>query len=219
MHKRLVVLILMGAALAALPAAIGALGLDIEAKGGAGIGLGSTDNPNITGSPLLAAGGGVGADVFFFNAGPANIGISAGAEYTYLSVHDEIAALALKEDVQYNFLYIPLALVGSIPVGPVNLVVHVGGFAGYFLSGKATNATLGGSPLPDTTFDSSNTAQWEFGLHLAAGADIPVMTGISISPAVQFDMGLTDVTNSDTPDYKDTLWSLAVMIGIKYKAM
>lgn len=88
-------------------------------------------------------------------------------------------------------------------------------------TGKATNATIGGSPLADVTFDSSNTVQWELGLHLAAGVDIPVMTGISISPAVQFDMGLTDVTidSAQPSPSKDTLWSLAVMIGIKYKAM
>ena len=90
---------------------------------------------------------------------------------------------------------------------------------GYFLSGKTTNLTIGGAAQPDVTLDSTNNELWEYGLHLAAGIDIPVSTGISISPAVQFDMGLTDTSKGDSPNYKDTLWSLAVMVGIKFKAM
>ena len=197
--------------------AAAALGLDIEAKGGAGIGLGSTTSSTITGSPLLAAGGGIGVDVFLFEAGPVNLGIAAGAEYAYLSQHSEDSATTVKEDAQYNYLYVPLSLVGSVPLGPVNLVVHVGGFAGYFLSGKAINITFGGSPVADATLDTSNTAQWEYGIHVALGADIPLMSGLSIAPAVQLDYGLTDITT--TQSSKDTLASLALMVAIKYKAM
>ena len=39
-----------------LPMTAAALGLDVEAKGGAGIGMGSSDNTAVTGSPLLAWG-------------------------------------------------------------------------------------------------------------------------------------------------------------------
>jgi len=220
MKKWLVVLVLAALAFAALPMTVAAFGLDVEAKGGAGIGLGSTSSTTETGSPLLAAGGGVGVDVFLFSAGPVDLGIASGAEYTYLSQHSSDTATTVKEDAQYNYLYIPVSVVGSIPVGPVSLVVHAGGFAGYFLSGKAINITAGGFPQPDTDL-ASYTEQWEFGIHLAAGVDIPIMSGISVSPAVQFDYGLTDVTvdAKQTIASKDTLASLAFMVSIKYKAM
>ncbi len=224
MHKRIGVLILVVLAILAMPMAAAALGLDVEAKGGVGIGLGSTNNSSETGSPKLAAGGGVGVDVFLFNAGPVNLGISAGAEYAYLSQGETINnappyGLQFLGTPQYNFLYIPFALVGSMPLGPINLVVHAGGFAGYFLSGKVTDSTYGGTSVPDTTLDSSNTPQWEYGLHLAVGADIPIMKDLSVSPAVQLDWGLSNIDTAAGSTEYDTVASLTVMVGIKYKAL
>ncbi len=223
MRKRTLVLVLVGMALAALPLSVAALGLDVEAKGGAGIGMGSTTDTSITGSPLLAWDVGVGVDLFLFNAGPANIGVSAGAEYASVSVHEKIAngagpGVDVEEDQNLNYIYIPFGLVGSIPVGPVNMVVHAGGFAGYFLGGKVTNIKVGGTGgFADQTLDTSKIEQWEFGLHVAAGADVPLTDSISLSPAAQLDMGFTDI--SKTASSTDTVWSLTVMVGIKYKAM
>jgi len=219
------VLILVGLAMAALPMAVAALGLDVEGKGGAGIGLGSTNNSSETGSPWLAGGGGIGVDVFVFNVGPIDLGLSAGVEYSYLSQHEKISnyagpGLDFTGTPQYNFVYIPFALVGSLPLGQVRLVLHAGGFAGYFLSGKVTDIsiTVLGSQ-PDSTLNGSTTPQWEFGLHFALGADIPIMKDVSVSPAIQFDWGLSNIDTAVGATEYDTVGSLAVMVSIKYKAL
>jgi hypothetical protein len=45
------------------------------------------------------------------------------------------------------------------------------------------------------------------------------MQNVSVSPAVQLDYGLTDISINQVPtDYKDTLASLGFMVSIKYAA-
>jgi hypothetical protein len=41
-----------------------------------------------------------------------------------------------------------------------------------------------------------------------------------VAPALQFDMGLTDITkNSTGNDFKDTFWALMLVVGIKYQVL
>jgi hypothetical protein len=234
MHRRLGVLVLVSLAIVALPMAASALSLDVEAKGGAGIGLGTTDNKDITGQARLAADGGVGVDLFLFSLGPVEVGLSTGVEYSYLTFHSTWKNLSagplgttdFTSDATYNYINVPIALVGRYSLNPsLKIVGRVGAFVGYFLNGKSDNTYKPEIPLAgltdgSTDLDSSNTIRMEYGLHVTGGVDIGVMQNVAVEPALQFDMGLTDTSkNSTGNDFKDTFWSLTVAVGIKYNAL
>jgi hypothetical protein len=232
MRRTFSVLILLGLAVIALPMTVAALGLDVEAKAGAGIGLGATDNPDITGAARIAADGGVNVDVYLLDLGSADLGISVGAEYSYLTFHSVWSNLPSPPfpapgidqttDATYGYFNLPISLVCKVPVSEaVQIVIRGGGFIGYFLGGSA-DLTYS-SILPDSTskLDSSTTILWEYGLHFTAGADIALGGGLSLAPAVQFNMGLTDTSKNTAQagTFKDTFWSLTAIVGIKYKVL
>jgi hypothetical protein len=228
MRKRFLAVAILSLLLIGLPMSVSALGLDVEAKGGAGVALGTTDNPDITGAARLAAGGGVGVDLYLLSPGGVDLGISAGVEYSYLTFHSTWAnfvPVPLSDqttDEKYNYVNVPIALVASVPLAPaLKLVARAGGFIGFFLSGTADN-TYSSPFIPSNTatLDSSNTIQMEYGIHATAGVDID-LGGLAISPAVQFDMGLTDTSVNGGPagNFKDTFWSLTAVIGIKFKVL
>ena len=235
MHRRFTVLILMVLVAAALPMTSAALGLDVEAKGGAGLALGTTDNSAITGAARVAADGGVGIDLYLLKTGSVDLGLSIGVEYSYLTFHSTWAdkipvgapggASDLTTDSTYNYLNIPISLVGSVPITPsLKLVVRAGGFIGYFLSGTANNTFSNAnyqSQNGTVALDSNSTNQWEYGLHFTAGADFGIGSGLSVEPALQFDMGLTDTTpnNAQNGSFNDTFWSLILTVGIKYTVL
>jgi len=235
MRNRLFILILFGILTLGLPMTAAALAMDVEAKGGVGLGLGTTNNSDITGAARVSAGGGVGIDLYLLKVGSVDLGIAVGAEYSYLTFHstwaNKIPVLApggasdLTTDSTYNYLDLPIALVGSVPINPsLKLIVRAGGFIGYFLSGTANNtfsnpnyqSQNGSVPL-----DSNSTNQWEYGLHFTAGADLGLGGGLSVEPALQFDMGLADTTpnNAQNGNFNDTFWSLTVVVGIKYNVL
>jgi hypothetical protein len=229
MQKRLSVLILLGLVFLAVPMTVTALGLDVEAKAGAGVGLGTTDNTDITGVARLAAGGGISVDLYLLSLGPVDIGLSTGVEYSYLTFHSTWAnkvALPpsdMTTDSIYNYLNLPISLVGSMPINPsIKLVVRAGGFIGYFLSGTYKN-TFSNPFIPSNSgsFDSDSANRWEYGLHFTAGADLALGGSLWVEPALQFDMGLTDTTpnNATNGHFNDTFWSLTMVLGIKYKVM
>jgi hypothetical protein len=226
MRKMLTVLILLGLVAIALPMTAAALGLDVEAKAGAGIGLGSTNNKDITGSPRLAVNGGGNIDFYLASLGPGEIGLSAGGEYSHLTFHYTWANLGgpgvdLVSDVTYGYFNIPIALVYKLPVSDsIKVVVRAGGFIGFFLAGFNDGTFDPGGPIPRTTLDSSNTIKMNYGLHFTAGTDIALGGGLAVSPAIQFDWGLTDITkNMPGNDFYDTLWSLTLVVGIKYSVL
>jgi len=228
MRKMLLVVILLGLVASGLPMTAMALGLDVEAKVGAGVALGTTDNASVTGTARMAADGGVGIDLYLISLGSIDIGVSTGVEYSYLTFHSTwsnfpFAGVDQTTDSKYNYINVPIALIGSMPVGSsLTLVVRAGGFIGYFLSGTADN-TYSNPIVPSNTatLDSSNTIQWEYGLHLSAGTDIGLGGNLAVSPAIQFDMGLTDtsVNGGAAGNFKDTFWSLTLAVGIKYKVL
>jgi hypothetical protein len=214
-----------------LPMTAVALGLDVEAKAGAGIALGATDNPSATGAVRLAADAGVGVDLFLLSAGSIDLGIAVGAEYSYLTFHSVWTnvpsppfppGVNQTTDATYNYVNLPISLVCRVPVNEsIQAVIHAGGFIGYFLGGTANLTYSSIVPNSTATLDSSNTVLWEYGLHFTAGADIALGGGLALAPAVQFDMGLTDtsVNSAAAGNFKDTFWSLTAMLGIKYKVM
>jgi hypothetical protein len=176
----------------------------------------------------MAAGGGVGVDLYLMTVGSIDIGISTGVEYSYLTFHSAWNNFQFPGEVQttdatYNYINVPIALVGRIPIGSaLNMVVKAGGFIGFFLNGS-TNNTYSQPPIPNntTTLDSSNTIQMEYGLHFIAGTDIGLGGALAVCPALQFDMGLTDtsVNGGAAGSFKDTFWSLTLVVGIKYTVM
>jgi hypothetical protein len=232
MRKWHLVLILIGLMTIELPMSAASLGLDVEAKGGAGVALGTTDNPDITGAARLAANGGVGVDLYLVSLGSIDLGISTGVEYSSLTFHStwsNFQGLGTDQtaDSTYGYLNMPIALVGRIPVSPsIQIVARLGGFLGYFLGGSTKltyNPEIPAFGLTNgtQTLDSSNTNQWEYGLHVTAGADISLGGSLTVAPALQFDMGLTDTTvnSAGAGNFKDTFWSLTAIVGIKYKVM
>jgi hypothetical protein len=222
----------MSSLLIGLPVTVAALGLDVEAKGGAGIALGTTNNPNATGAARVAAGGGVGVDIYLIRLGSIDLGIAVGVQYSYLSFHSVwtgfFTGIDQTADSNYSYLNIPIAFVGRVPLTQsIQLVVSAGAFFGDFVSGTSNdtyNPDIGQNG--PQTLDSSNTYQWEYGLHFTAGTDIALGGGLVFAPALQFDMGLTDTSKPIPPlpagngtDFKDTFWSLTLTLGIKYNVL
>jgi hypothetical protein len=230
MRKWLFIVLLLGLVTIGVPMTAAALGLDVEAKAGAGIGLGTTDNSDITGAARLAADGGIGVDLYLLVVGPVDLGLSTGVDYSYLTFHSTWSNFFGQPtdqttDATYNYINVPIALVGSMPLNPtLRLVVRAGAFIGYFLNGTAdvTYTPELGGPFTNGSvdLDSSNTIRMEYGLHFTAGVDWDLGGGLAVAPALQFDMGLTDTSkNSTGNDFNDTFWSLTLMVGIKYKVL
>ena len=225
-------LFLAAAVFIALPLAASAVGLDVEAKAAGGLALGSTTNPDESGSPRAGFAGGIGVDVYLFTLGPVDIGISAGAEYDYLTFHGTLnnfagsPGLVQTSDSNYDYLYFPIALVGRMPLAQsLDLTLRAGAFIGHFLGGSATLTYSSPGPFPSSaTLDSSNTLIGEYGLHFTGEVDIALSSAIALSPGVQFDMGLTNiqaVNPNGLPGaypYSDTFWAVTATIGVKYTA-
>jgi hypothetical protein len=229
MRNRLFILILLGFLTIGLPMTAAALGLDVEAKAGAGLSLGTTDNSDATGAARMAAGGGVGIDLYVVKLGPVDLGIAFGVEYSYLNFHSTwtnfLPGVDQTADSNYGYLNIPIALVGRMPLTQsIQVVVSAGVFFGDFLGGNSNdtyNPNIGQNghqPL-----DSSNTYPWEYGLHVTAGTDLALGGGLLFAPALQFDMGFTDTTKPiplpNGTNFKDTFWSLTLVVGIKYNVI
>ena len=234
-------MLLVGLAIMALPMAAAALGLDLEAKGGVGFALGSTDNKDVTGVARVAGQGGIAADLYLVTLGPVDIGLSTGAEYAYLTTHSTWKGYSLfpspippgtasdqTTDTRYSYLIIPVSIVARYPLSSsVTLIGRLGAFYGYFLSGQIDVSWDPEIPLFQIVDSKNNKAtsddvkSAEYGIHATAGADIGIMPNVSLSPSVQLDMGLTDTTpnNATNGSFNDTLWSLTLMVGIKYKAL
>ncbi len=239
MRKGFLVVILLGLVITAVPITVSGLGLDVEAKGGAGLGLGTTDNDDIEGAVRLSGGAGIDADLYLFKAGPVDLGISLGVDYSYLSFHSKWSNYLSSVTVpftgqttdqttesQYHYINFPIMLVGSMPINSsLRLFVKAGGFIGYFLGGTADvkydpQLALVGMTDGDADLDSDNTNRWEYGLNFVAGVDIPIGTNLSVSPQILYNMGLTDTSKSFAgTSFKDTFWALTAMVGIKYKAI
>lgn len=231
MRRNLSVLILAASILIMLPSAAGALGVDLEAKGGGGLALGTTDDSNTSGDVRWAAGGGFGVDVYLFDVGPVALGLSTGVDYSNLNFHGvtkNYATLTERTtDSAYNYLNFPFALKARMPINEsFSATLAAGAFVGYFLGGttKLTyNPEIGFLGLTNgkVTLDKDTTELWMWGLHLSGGLDIALGPNLFFSPSLQFDMGLTD-TSVDMPpldEFKDTFWSLTLNLAIKYKVL
>ncbi|MGO9309047.1 MAG: outer membrane beta-barrel protein [Spirochaetia bacterium] len=229
MPNRLFILILLGSLTIGLPMTATALGLDIEADAGAGLALGTTNNPSITGEASMAAGGGVGIDLYLFKLGSVDLGICLGVDYSYLSFNSTWSTYLGQptdqtSDANYTYINFPIMLVGSVPItSSVRLVVKAGGFAGYFAGGTASvtySSQFGSFTNGSSNLNSSNTYTWEGGLNFTVGVDLPVGTNVSFSPALRFNMGLSNTTVPFAgTSFNDTFWALTALIGIKYKAI
>jgi len=237
MRKSTLAVLLAVAAILSAPVTASALGLDIEAYGAGGIGMGSSSNSANTGSPRLAINAGAMIDFYAVSVGPVELGLSAGAEYGYWNFHGETdpyfapapvpGTVSGKQvtDSTYSYLNIPVALVAHMKLPGFGLTLRAGGFGGYFLSGSS-DYTISGFPAPytsvntsgTTTLDSSTTEQWNWGLHFSAGPDFSLGPGLTLSPSLEYNLGLTDtsVNSSANGTSKDTLSSLTANVGIRF---
>ncbi len=222
---------------------LSALGLDVELKGGAGLAMGTTDDPDKSGAVRYALDAGLSLDLFLLQTGSMAFGISAGAGYTNLNFHGvwnnypaqpfaPPATTTQTSDSIYNYLLFPFGLAAKFGLGARSLTVRAGGFVGYFLNGttnltyateNAGNAWISGKyPLNDT-----NTELWMYGLSFYAGLDLFRWGKLSVTPSLQFDMGLSDTTVNQEiapgviypPASKDTSWALTANVGIRYSLL
>ena len=123
--RRVFLTIVLAAAIAvSLPLAASAVGLDVEAKAAGGLALGSTSNPDESGSPRAGFLGGVAVDVYLLNIGPVNLGVSVGADYAYLTFHGVLnnfesslvgPGQTQTSDSTYTYLQIPSLSLGRSP--------------------------------------------------------------------------------------------------------
>jgi hypothetical protein len=220
----LVAVMLVGAAFG-----LSALGLDLELKGGGGLAMGTTDDPNKSGQVRWALDAGLNLDLFLLRLGPVSLGVSSGAEYANLNYHSVdkgIPGTIQTSDSAYNYLIIPFTLAGKFKVGASHsLTARAGGFAGYFLFGTS-DLTYNPEIPPffvngEATLDSSNTVQWMYGLSFYAGLDLWGKGRLSFTPSLEFNMGLTDTSinaKQPTPS-KDTFWALTANVGIRYRLL
>lgn len=222
----LVCVFFLGAALG-----LSALGLDIEVKGGGGMAMGTTDDPDKSGELRWALDAGLSLDLYLLELGRLSLGLSGGAGYANLNYHGvdpnvydpiDAAFTTQTSDSSYNYVLFPAGLVAKLGIGARHsLTVRGGGFAGYFLSGTS-DLTYN----PETTLfnngsvklDDSNTELWMYGLSFYAGLDLLSKGRMSITPSLEFNIGLTDTSidaMQPTPS-KDTFWALTVNFGIRY---
>jgi hypothetical protein len=229
--KHLWVLIVAVVVFLGMPMAISALGLDLSLQAGVGAAMGTSDSDLKTGKMRWSADAGFAMDVYAFDLGSLSLGVAVGADYVILNYYGitDLTTYGAGDRVgepRYNYLFIPAALVGNLGLGKdTSVTIRIGGFAAYFLGGKTdvtydTEVPLAGLINGEVDLDDSNTEQWMYGIRAYVGIDLFTKGKISISPGIQFDMGLTDAT-VDIPLFppdvsKDRFWALNVMVGVKY---
>jgi hypothetical protein len=223
---------------------LSALGLDVELKGGGGMAMGTTDDPDKTGKLRYALGAGLGLDLFLFEPGSMAFGVTAGAGYANLNYHgiwENYPSMPFSpppevttqtSDNSYNYLFFPFGLVGKFGIGARSLAVRGGGFIGYFLKGTtdlkyatqdAGNTWVNG----EYDLDDSNTESLMYGLSFYAGLDVFSRGKLSITPSLEFNLGLSDTTVDQEiapgviypPASKDTFWALTANVGIRYSIL
>jgi hypothetical protein len=222
-----------------------ALGLDLELTAGGGMAMGTTDDADKSGALRYALVAGVAADLYLLEWPRASFGLSVGAGYANLHYHGVDSAVpnpffplgpatvTQTSDSTYNYVLIPVTLVGRTQLGGQRaLTVRAGGFAGYFLSGTTDLTyseeldTAHGYPADAYSngpqdLNNTNTEQWMYGLSLYAGLDLLSKGRISVVPSLQFDIGLTDTSIDSmqpTPS-NDTFWYLTANVGIRYSLL
>jgi hypothetical protein len=223
----LAILLLLGAA-----CGLSALGLDLELKGGGGMAMGTTDDSNKSGELRYALDAGLSLDVFLLKLGSLSLGLSGGAGYANLHYHGvdpglvdpfDFTPTTQTSDSAYNYVVFPVALVGKLG-SRHSLTLRAGGFAGYFLSGTSD---LTYSPETtvfndgEATLDETNTEQWMYGLSFYAGVDLFSRGRLSITPSLEFNLGLTDtsVDSMQPTPSNDTFWALTANVGIRYRLL
>jgi hypothetical protein len=240
MRRTKVLLSLVMAMLLVSALGLSALGLDVELKAGGGLAMGTTDDSNKSGSVRYALDAGLALDLFLLQPRSMAFGISAGAGYANLHFHgvwenypDPTFSISTTQtsDSTYNYLLFPFGLVGKFGLGARSLTVRAGGFVGYFLGGKTDLSYE--TPIDPfwhngtADLDSSNTELWMYGLSFYAGLDLFTWGKLSVTPSLQFDMGLSDTTADQEiapgviypPASKDTSWSLTANVGIRYSLL
>lgn len=232
MRKTKVLFSLVTAMLLGAAFGLSALGLDLELKGGGGLAMGTTDDPNKSGQVRWALDAGLTLDLFLLRLGSISLGVSGGAGYANLNYHSVDKGITIPaptiqtSDSSFNYLIIPFTLVGKFDIGARrSLTARAGGFAGYFLFGTS-DLTYNPEVPPffvngEVTLNNSNTVQWMYGLSFYAGLDFWGNGRLSFTPSVEFNMGLTDTSiNAAQPTpSKDTFWALTANVGIRYRLL
>jgi hypothetical protein len=231
MKKHLWVLLLAIVVFLGMPIIVTALGVDVSLQAGGGAAMGSSDSDLKTGKLRWSADAGLAMDVYAFDIGSLALGVSLGADYAMLNYYGitNLTTYGAGDRVgepRYNYLFIPAAVVGNMNLkADKSVTVRIGGFAAYFLGGKTdvtydTEVPLAGLINGEYDLDDSNTEQWMYGIRAYVGVDLFTKGKITISPGIQFDMGLTDAT-VDIPLFppdvsKDTFWALNAVVCVKY---
>ena len=210
-----------------MPMVVTALGVDVSVQAGGGAAMGTTDDALKSGKLRWSAVAGVAIDVYALDLRALSLGLSLGADYALLNYYG-IADMSSffvgnrVSEARYNYLFIPVAFVCNLPLKTdTSLTVRFGGFAAYFITGTTDltyDTPLGPFVNGKVDLDDSNTEQWMYGLRAYIGANLFTKGKLSISPGIQFDIGLTDTSiDSMQPlPSKDTFWALNALVSVKY---
>ncbi len=247
MRRTKLVLSLVMALLLTSAIGLSALGLDVELKGGGGLAMGATDDPDKSGALRYALDAGLTLDLFLLQPGSMAFGVSAGAGYANLNFHGVSANVpnpafgvfgppattTQTSDSSYNYVLLPVGLVAKLGLGQRHsLYLRAGAFAAYFLTGTtdlsyAPEISTGtGYPIDvyvngPQDLNDTNTQLWMYGLSFYAGLDLFTRGRLSVTPSLEFNMGLTDTSiNAAQPTpSKDTSWALTANVGIRYSIL
>ena len=233
MKKQLCALLITIIVFLGMPMMVSALDLDVDIHAGGGAAMGTTDDDLKSGKLRWSVAAGLAIDVYALQLGALSLGLSSGADYALLNYYGitdlsapPYSAGDRTAEPRYNYLFIPVALVGNLSLQTdKSITVRLGGFAAYFLGGKTdvvydTEVPLFGLINGEYDLDDSNTEQWMYGIRAYVGANLFKRGKLSISPGIQFDMGLTD-TSVDFPLFppdtsKDIFWALIANVALKY---
>jgi hypothetical protein len=203
----------------------------IVAKGIGGFSSSLSDDSNKSGKLGYSAGGGLSLILYFVSIGDNSIGVSTGGEYIFLSYKSENVTVSppsseLTSDMSYSYLTVPLTLKGAFKMNDrLFVTLDAGPFISLFLGGKSDNSFRPETAPPFTNgkvdLDKDTTEPLDIGLRFASGLEVLMGENLFLTPGMQFDISLKD--NSKTPpssvvaSAKDTLWKLAVYIGVGFR--
>ncbi len=231
LKKQALILFIIAGIILFTALSVSAQSFRIVAKGIGGFSSSLSDDSNKSGKLGYSAGGGLSLILYLVSIGDNSIGASTGAEYIYLSHKSDNITVSppsseLTSDMSYSYLTIPLTLKGAFIMNDrLFVTLDAGPFFSLFLGGKSDNSFKPETTPPFTNgevdLDNDTTESLDIGLRFASGLEVLIRENLFLAPGMQFDISFKD-NSKDPPSSvvasaRDTLWKLAVYIGLGFK--
>jgi len=126
-------------------------------------------------------------------------GINTGIEFAQKGTKFDEEFLGVEVSTTLNYLIVPARLAYTFETGSIGIFIEAGPYFGYGLGGKMKGSYMGQTEEEDITFGSEegDLKNPEIGLSVGAG----VYVG-PIRAAINYDPGLTNLSNIDTESIK-----------------